>query len=135
MSTSAQLDAFEQAKKNAPTHEAQILNVIRGLTHYGATKRELEHALSLKHQTTTARLSSLRDKGEIYLKETDEPKDGCTIWYATPEHLIKQKAKEQADAKFQIWLKRGVDKYNLSTELVGQIATEYNERNFDISLN
>jgi len=130
MSTIAQLDAFEEAKKNAPTNEAQIMNVIKGLTHYGATKKELEIALSMKHQTVTSRLSSLRDQGRIYLKPSDKPKDGCTIWYATPEPFIEEYARIQADEKFTKWLIRGQKFHGLSGELAGQIATEYNQRNF-----
>ena len=130
MATEASKQAHEEAKKHAPSNETRILNLIQGLKHHGATKKEIELSLGMKHQTVTSRMSSLRDQGKIYLLVTDKPKDGCTIWYATPERFIEQRAKERRHAKYVKWLKTGADKYGITSNTINKINLDYNQQNF-----
>jgi hypothetical protein len=130
MKTTASLNAYAEAKTTAKTKEDIIFNLIQGLTRHGATKKELEIALSMRHQTVTGRLSSLRDQGRIFMKEEIPLKDGCTVWFATPAHLVQETAAKYHEQKFLKWIAQGKKNFGLSQENAGLIALEFNQNNY-----
>ena len=130
----ASQNAHREAKKHIPTNEERILNMIKLLTDHGATKKELEGALSMKHQTVTARLSSLLDAGKIYMKDSDDLKERCSTWYATPSHLVDEYAEKQQRAKFAKWCERGVKNGYICKNQAGFIAMNYNEKQLTAEL-
>lgn len=130
MSTTASLQAFKNQKNTSENNETRILNFIKGMKEHGVTKKEMELVLNIKHQSLTSKLSSLRDQGKIYINEEEEPKDGCSNWYATPPHLIDQKAKERKHEKYVKWLKQGSEHFGISSSTINRINLDYRERNF-----
>lgn len=128
MSTTAKLNAFYEVKKHSGSNEQRILEMIRKLTTFGATKKELEAALGMKHQSVTSKLSSLQDQGKIYFNPNDKPKDGCTTWYATPITEIEGKAKEHHAIKFERWVKVGRKNFNVPSHIIQLAIEEFKSR-------
>jgi len=131
MTTSAQIQAFNKINgAKATTIEEMILFTITSLQTTGATKKELELILQLKHQTLTGRMSSLQKNGFIYHK--DEIKDGCTIFYATPFHFVEEYRKKQYFWTYQKLLNRLKAEYQVSDQFIVNASREFAEKHGDV---
>lgn len=79
-------EAAESIADRAASMRAQVADEIRRSGIYGATCDEIEIALGMKHQTASARIKDLKDRGAVRDSGVRRPtRSGClAVVYVTP---------------------------------------------------
>lgn len=79
--------AAEAIRPRVATDEERVMDAIRSMGEKGATCAEVEAFLGMSHQTTSARIRGLYQKGEIYDSMTTRPTPpgrAAIVWRARP---------------------------------------------------
>lgn len=127
MATSASLQAYNAINpRKAKSIREMILFTITDLQDIGATKKELEGILKLKHQTLTGQMSELQKEGKIYHR--NEVKDGCTVFYATPFYKIEEYKLKEFQKTYERLLNRMKKDYQVSDRFIVDATREFAHR-------
>ena len=88
-------EALDSLKNKIPSIEERVYNFIESRRRVGAICDEIEKCLSLKHQTASARITSLRKKGLIIdggERRMTRSRRDAIVWVAVEKKPAEQRS-------------------------------------------